>query len=595
MCGIVGRLNFNSQAVQPDELEQMCKEIKHRGPDDQGIWLKGPVGLGSRRLSIIDLSPAGHQPISNETKTVWIVFNGEIYNFQALRSRLIKNGHKFSSKTDTEIVVHLWEEYGVNCVKYLRGMFALALWDEREKSLFLARDRVGKKPLKYYLDKQKIIFASELKAILTDKTIKRTPDLQAIDHFFSLEAVPAPLTGFQGIKKLPAASYLLIKNNQVIIKKYWQVEFLPKTKLAEPELKTSILNQLTESVRLRLISDVPVGAFLSGGVDSSAVVALMSRLGQKQIKTFSVGFEDKKYSELPYARMVAKKFKTNHQEIILTPKHWSLLPKLAEAYEEPYGDPSALPTFLVSQLAAKTVKVVLNGAGGDENFAGYQRYLKFVWLNPLGRLFPWLNSGPTIYPTAYLSLTAPQNFKKSLYQPQFWNNINPLATKTLFQKQQLKNLQPLDNVLKTDINLYLSQVLLPKVDIASMANSLEVRSPFLDQELMQFCAKIPGKYKLKHGEGKYILKKALEGILPREIIYRPKMGFGFPLGIWLRNQWQKPVKNLLLDPKAKYRKFLRPATVEPMINQPLSGEHLDRRLWRVIMLEYWLQHYFPKL
>ena len=218
MCGICGRLNFNDRPVQPDELEQMCKEIKHRGPDDQGIWLKGPVGLGHRRLSIIDLSPAGHQPISNETKTVWIVFNGEIYNFQALRSRLIKNGHKFSSKTDTEIVVHLWEEYGVNCVKYLRGMFALALWDEREKSLFLARDRVGKKPLKYYLDKQKIIFASELKAILTDKTIKRTPDLQAIDHFFSLEAVPAPLTGFQGIKKLPAASYLLIKNNQVIIK-----------------------------------------------------------------------------------------------------------------------------------------------------------------------------------------------------------------------------------------------------------------------------------------------------------------------------------------------------------------------------------------
>lgn len=613
MCGICGRLNFNNQTVQPEALKRMCQAIKHRGPDDQGIWIKGPIGLGNRRLSIIDLSPAGHQPISNETKTAWIVFNGEIYNFAQLRSRLRKNGHKFASKTDTETIIHLWEEYGINCVKYLRGMFALAIWDERKKSLFLARDRAGKKPLKYYLDNQKIIFASELKAILTDKTIARMPDLKAIDHFFSLEAVPAPLTGFQGIKKLPAASYLLVKNNQVMIKKYWQTEFLPKTRLNETEIKTTILEKLTESVRLRLMADVPVGAFLSGGVDSSAVVALMSRLGQKQIKTFSVGFEDKKYSELPYAKIVAKKFKTNHQEIILTPKHWDLLPKLAAAYEEPYGDPSALPTFLVSRLAAKTVKVVLNGDGGDENFAGYQRYLKFGSLKLISRVIPkWsrrlfknlipptladLISQPDFgeYSAAYLGLNSPLDFKQQLYQPDFFRSVDPLASQKLFNRYRQEKLSPLDNVLLADINIYLAQVLLPKVDIASMANSLEVRSPFLDQELMQFYAKIPSELKLKRGEGKYILKQALEGILPKEIIYRPKMGFGFPLGIWLRNQWQKPVKTLLLDPKAKYRQFFKQTTVATMIKQPLSGEHFDRRLWRIIMFEYWLQRYFPKL
>lgn len=614
MCGIVGRLNFNNQAVRPDELKRMCQAIKHRGPDDQGIWLKGPVGLGSRRLAIIDLSPAGHQPISNETKTVWLVFNGEIYNFQELKPRLIKKGHKFRSHSDTETIVHLWEEYGVNCLQYLRGMFALALWDDRQKILFLARDRMGKKPLKYYLDDQKIIFASELKAILTDKTISKIPDLQAIDHFFSLEAVPAPLTGFVGIKKIPSASYLLLKNKQVTIKKYWQVKFLPKTKLNQPELKISILDQLTEAVRLRLISDVPVGAFLSGGLDSSAVVALMSRLGQQHINTFSVGFKDKKFSELPYARIVARKFATNHHEIILTPKHFSLLPQLAEAYEEPYGDPSALPTFLVSQLAAKTVKVVLNGDGGDENFAGYQRYQKITPINFVNRLLPEFArrliskllrrsvfkdviNQPDFgqYSAAYLGLTAPVEFKQQLYQPDFFKAIKPLASQQLLQLQADQKLTSLDNALLTDIQIYLAEVLLPKVDIASMAHGLEVRSPFLDYQFVQYCAQIPDYYKLRINESKYILKKSLEGILPREIIYRPKMGFGFPLGDWFKGPWHKQVKALLLNSQAKYQQFLNPIVVKRMINSPLPGEHYDRRLWRILMFELWLQHYFLKL
>ncbi len=593
MCGIVGKINLNGQPVNPEAIKQMCRAIKHRGPDDEGIYIKGPVGLGSRRLAIIDLSPAGHQPLSNENKTVWITFNGEIYNFHELRQKLIKKGHRFRSQTDTETVVHLWEDYGVDCLKFLRGMFAFAIWDERKQTLFLARDRLGKKPLKYYLDNKTLIFASELKAILTQK-ISRELDLQAVDHFFGLEAVPEPLTGFKQIKKLPAGSYLLLKNGRVVVKRYWQLNFSEKLNFSQAEWINLIKEKLIEAVKLRLVSDVPVGAFLSGGIDSSLVVALMNQLGQKEINTFSVGFEGGS-DELPYARTVAKKLATRHHEIILKPDSWRLLPKLAESYEEPYGDPSALPTFLVSRLAGKTLKVVLNGDGGDENFAGYQRYQKFAVMNPIGRWLPFLNSGSNIYPAAYLGLTAPVSFKKTLYRPELFDRVDPSATKTLFQKQQLKRLTPLDNVLKTDFRLYLTQVLLPKVDMASMANSLEVRSPFLDQELVELTAKMPDKFKLKGLTGKYILKQAAQDWLPSEIINRPKMGFSFPLGNWIRNDWQAKIKNLLLDPKAKSLLFLNQEAVRNMINQPLSGEHNDRRLWRVIMFEFWLRHYFPKL
>ena len=623
MCGIVGRLNFNDQRVNPNELHLMCQAISHRGPDDQGVWHKGPIGLGNRRLSIIDLSSAGHQPISNEDKTIWITFNGEIYNFKELRRRMIKKGHRFRSHTDTEIIVHLWEEYGVNCLKYLQGMFALALWDDRKKILFLARDRMGKKPLKYYLDNQKIIFASELKAILQANNVKKEPDLKAIDLYFGLEAVPAPWTGFKRIKKLPQASYLLVKNNQVIIKKYWQLDFLPKLELGEPELKQAVLDTLTEAVKLRMVADVPVGAFLSGGVDSSAIVAIMAKLSQKRINTFSVGFSESQYNELDYARIVAKRFNTIHHEVVLQPQSFSMLGKLAQIYEEPYGDPSALPTYLVSQLASQKLKVVLTGDGGDDIFAGYQRYQRFTSIDNFHRLTPtWIKwilklmlwpswpvynntrillwellSGPGFknYAAAYQGFQSPVGFKKKLYSPDFLKQINPDSGKKMFLKYLDNSLKPLDNVLLADLNIYLGQVLLPKIDLASMSQSLEVRSPFLDHHLVELAAKMPVTYKLKMGTTKYILKRSLEKILPKEIIYRPKMGFGFPLGKWLRNQWQRPITNLLLDPKSKYQNFLKPETVKTMIERPESGEHNDRRLWRVIMFEYWLQHYFPKL
>ena len=622
MCGIVGRLNFNNQSVARTEIMAMCRAISHRGPDNQGVLVKGPVGLGNRRLSILDLSADGHQPMTNEDKTVWVSFNGEIYNYKNVKRKLLQKGHKFRSKSDTEVLVHLWEEYGTNFLKYLRGMFAIALWDDKQKILILARDRMGQKPLKYYLDERKIIFGSELKAILKVKQVKLKPDLKAIDQYFGLEAVPAPLTGFKGIKKVPQASFLMVKNGKVSIHQYWQVEFQPKLEKNENELKKVVLDQLTEAVKLRMAADVPVGAFLSGGVDSSAVVALMRNLGQKKIKTFSIGFKEDQYSEIKYARKVAKLVKTDHYEAILKPQSFSLLSKLARIYEEPYGDPSALPTYLVSKLASKKLKVVLTGDGGDDNFAGYQRYQKFASIDTFNRLVPqwskkilrqllrppWPTNNETRillwellnerglnqYATAYLGLQSPEAFKQKLYQKDFFKKIDPLSGQKIILNYKDTKLKPLDNVLLADLNIYLGQVLLPKVDMASMANSLELRSPFLDQKLIQLAAKIPVNLKLKMGTTKYILKKSLEGVLPKEIIYRKKMGFGFPLSEWLKNEWKDEVKNLLLNKRALFKDYFKQQEVEKMFNRFLKQEHYARRLWRLVMFELWLQNYFPR-
>ena len=620
MCGIAGQVNFSQKKVDLSELKLMCQAIKHRGPDGQGVYVNKNVGLGNRRLAVIDLSKKGQQPIFNENKSIALVFNGEIYNYQDLRRSLIKKGHKFRSNTDTEVVVHLWEEYGVKCLKYLRGMFALAMWDDKQKVMFLARDRLGQKPLKYYLDEKRIVFASELKAILKVKGVKKEIDLQAIDHFFSLEAVPAPLTGFKGIKKLPPASYMLVKNNKVLIKKYWQLSYQPKSESSEPEFKHEVYSQVQEAVRLRLISDVEVGAFLSGGIDSSAVVALMRKLGLIKVKTYSVGFENSSLSELKYARKVAKLFQTDHREVLLKPDSFTLLSQLSKTYEEPYGDPSALPTYVVSQLASQDIKVALNGDGGDENFAGYQRYQKFGPLSLTAKLTPdWLkqvikwgvNSPLPIkaemktmindllsqpgfgqYAAAYLSLTAPVRFKKELYRKDFFNQVKPSMSQKHLDQQKVANLSTFDNVLLADIQTYLADVLLPKVDMASMSQGLEVRSPLLDHELMQFTAKIPSNLKLKHNQTKYIFKRAMEGLLPNEIIYRKKMGFGFPLGDWLRNEWKDQVLEILLSNNARVKDYFSQEAITKMINNPLTGEHYDRRLWRVLMFEFWLKNYF---
>jgi asparagine synthase (glutamine-hydrolysing) len=546
-------------------------------------------------LSIIDLSPAGHQPLSNKAKTVWITFNGEIYNFQELRSRLIKKGYKFHTKTDTEVIIHLWEEHGVECLSMLRGMFAFALWDDKQKTLLLARDRLGKKPLKYYQDKNSLIFASELKAILTQK-INTSLDHQAIDDFLSLEAVPAPRTGFTSIKKLPAASYLLVKNNQIKIKKYWQLKYYPKLKLNQEELTREIIARLTEAIRLRLIADVPIGIFLSGGIDSSLILALMRSLKHQNINSYSVGFAGNK-SELAFAKLVAKKFHTNHHQVRLTPNSWRLLPKLAQTYEDPYGDPSALPTFLVSRLAGQKNKVVLGGDGGDENFAGYQRYQKMALpislVDQIGLGKPeWLIKA---YAAAVIFTRHSESYRRQLYRSDFLTAVNLKASQTLLKTHHRQAKSALDKILLIDINTYLEPVLLPKVDLAGMAHGLEVRSPFLDHQLVEFCARIDSRLKLNLFTSKYILKKAAADFLPREIINRPKQGFTFPLGEWLEGKWRLPVKNLILDPQAKLNRFFNLKAVKNLLDQPIGSEQHQRKIWRLVMLEYWLQHYFPKL
>ena len=379
MCGIDGILYHDrAQVVSEKLIERMNDVLHHRGPDDSGVWVKGNVGLGQARLSIIDLSPLGHQPMCNEDGTVWITFNGEIYNFLELKEELLRKGHHFRSHTDTETILHLWEEMGPACVERLRGMFAIALWDERKQTLFLARDRVGKKPLFYAALPDRFIFGSEIKAILQDEDFDVSPDLEAIHYYLTYQSVPAPYSAFKGVKQLPPAHTLLVKDGTVTIQRYWDLSYRQKRRVigeaAERELQEEIIERLREAVRIRLMSDVPLGAFLSGGIDSSIVVALMAGLMDQPVKTFSIGFAEEEYNELPYARMVAERYHTDHHEFIVKPDAQAIFPDLVWHYNEPFADSSAIPTYYVSKLAREYVTVVLTGDGGDENFAGYPRY-----------------------------------------------------------------------------------------------------------------------------------------------------------------------------------------------------------------------------
>ncbi|MEW5961382.1 MAG: asparagine synthase (glutamine-hydrolyzing), partial [Chloroflexota bacterium] len=374
MCGICGKWNFDGQPITEAGLRQMCRSIAHRGPDGEGIFLEDGLGLGSRRLSIIDLN-TGDQPISNEDQSIWIVFNGEIYNFQELRADLQRRGHHFYTLADTEVIVHLYEEYGRACVTHLRGMFAFALWDKKEQRLLLARDRVGKKPLYYRLTPTSLAFGSEIKTILTDSTVPRELDVTALHYYLSYQYVPPPYTIFKGISKLPPAHTLLCEGGEITIEPYWQLDFTQKTTLSEAEIVEQLHELISESVRLRLISDVPLGAFLSGGIDSSLVVAVMSQLMSQPVKTFSIGFEEDSFNELPYARTIAQRFATEHHEFVVRPNAVEVLPELVWHFDEPFADSSALPTYYVSKVTGDFVKVALNGDGGDESFVGYERYL----------------------------------------------------------------------------------------------------------------------------------------------------------------------------------------------------------------------------
>jgi len=621
MCGICGKINLNNEPIDEALLRKMTSCLSHRGPDDEGLYIKGNVSLGHRRLSIIDLSQFAHQPMSNEDGTIWIVYNGEIYNFLELRGVLIKKGHTFRSRSDTETIIHLYEEYGPECLVYLKGMFAFALWDVKKQLLFLARDRIGKKPLYYWHSPNTFVFVSEIKSILQDDNFQRKPDYTAIHHYLTYQYVPSPWTAFEGIKKLPAAHYLVLKNGNIEVKRYWKLSYLPKHTIKEKDLKAEIIERLKEAVRIRLISDVPLGAFLSGGIDSSTVVALMSGIMKEPVKTFSIGFKEEKYNELGYARMIAEKFRTDHTEFIVEPKAVEILDKLVWHYNEPFADSSAIPTYYVSKLAREHVTVILNGDGGDENFAGYGRYKanqvsgfmhSFVPLPlarlvyPLVRLIPhgkdpdnffWrlkrflqeYTNTPELRNAQWLCHFTTE-MKEDIYTDDFLCRFANTDSFELILNRcgEAEADSFVDRVLYADVMMYLPDDLLVKVDVASMANSLEARSPFLDHEFMEFAAGIPAEMKLKGLTTKYILKEALRNILPDEVLFREKMGFGVPIDYWFRNELKGMVYDTLLSEKAVSRGYFKKESIKKILDEHVSEKwNWHNHIWNLLMLELW--------
>jgi asparagine synthase (glutamine-hydrolysing) len=631
MCGIAGFLS-QIPCDKGDFLstfQQMTDTLHHRGPDDNGIWINKnkQVGLGHTRLSILDLSSNAHQPMSNEAcpecnrrnGSIWITYNGEIYNFREIRSTLEKKGHVFKSNSDTEVVIHSYEEWDKECLQRFSGMFAFALWDENNKKFFLARDRIGKKPLFYYRDSELFAFASELRALLT-LDIPKNINISGIHQYLTYQYIPAPQSAFKNIFKIPPAHYLLCEKGKISVERYWDIDFSQKMNVSsERDLSEDVFQKLKESVRMRLISDVPYGAFLSGGIDSSIIVALMSELMEEPVKTFSIGFEEDLYNELPYARQIAHLFKTDHKEFIVKFNALDVLPKLVRHYGEPFADSSALPTFYLSKMTSEFVKVALSGDGGDENFAGYDRYYAL-------KLMSWFRRLPKAARTVFLKLlniygesdlkSRSKRLKRFIQGSLYPENLEYFQWMTAFSKNDMEDLyaQPMLDVLMkenphdyltdlfkrstsknniesamdVDIHSYLPFDLLVKVDIASMANSLEVRCPFLDHTFMEYTASIPFEFKLNRATKKYILKKTFNGIIPEEIFQRQKAGFGVPIARWFRQDLRDYVSDILLSRRFVERGYFRQDAVQKLISDHISGIFDNSyKIWALLMLELW--------
>ena len=625
MCGLAGVVSYNVDQTNHlrSQAGLMAEALKHRGPDDWGIWNDSYCALSHRRLSIIDLSEAGRNPLSNEDGTIWITFNGEIYNFQSLRDELEKLGYHFRTRTDTEVVVYAYQHWGVECLKRLRGMFALAIWDKNNQRLFLARDRIGKKPLFYTQIGKRFFFASELQGLLACNEVPREVEPSAIDAYLAWGYIPAPLTAFRNIFKLPPAHFLTLdvkdSHFDIRVERYWSLDYRNKTVINEAEAVALIREKLTEAVRLRMISDVPLGAFLSGGIDSSIVVGLMAQLSDRPVKTFSIGFKETAYDETPHARRIAKLWGTDHQEFIVEPDALAILDKLVRHYGEPYADSSAIPTFYVSQMTRAGVTVALNGDGGDESFAGYERYLGnriaerarrvpgFALsatalnkvlpdpINPKNRLrqakrFLSVATRPMAERYAHWMGFFRKDMKAQLYSKDFRARLNGSSAESWMESliAEASDLDPIDAAMCVDVQSYLPYDLLVKVDITSMANSLEARSPFLDHEVMEFAAALPVDLKLKGKESKYLLKRAFSDLLPDENVQRRKMGFGVPVGEWFRGPLKKLLEDALLSELTHRRGYFNRKLV-----QTLVADHLERRcdngftLWNLLMLELW--------
>ena len=622
MCGIAGRVNYLSQRpVDQGVVRGMCDLIAHRGPDGWDVHVDGWVGLGHRRLSIIDLSAAGTQPMSTADGQLWITFNGEIYNFLELRRELEQQGHRFRSATDTEVILAAYRQHGVECLGRLRGMFAFAIWDQPRQRLFIARDRAGKKPLHYWVDRDGIAFASEPKAFLADPGFVAEPDPQGIADYIALQYVPAPESAFKGVRKLPPGHFLLLENGQIRIERYWRLRYANKVRMTEQAAAEELRRRLSEAVKLRLISDVPLGAFLSGGIDSGAIVALMAEHASGAVKTFSIGFDQKEYNELPAARLVAQKYATDHHEFVVRPDALSLLPSLVWHYNEPYADSSAIPTFVLSELTRRYVTVALNGDGGDENFAGYDRY----YANVLGQHFDriprpvrrlmanaaalapasgnrrglvsrgrrFLQAGGERREERYIRWVAhfPHGLREEICTPEFLAQVPQDPDRVLLDAYRATDATDIvDATLDVDVTTYLPGDLLVKVDIATMAHGLEGRSPFLDHEVMEFAASLPSDLKLRGSIKKYILKSAVAPLLPPELLDRPKMGFGVPIDAWFRGELKEFVADIISSATFRQRGIMRAAVVEQLFRDHVSGEaSWHYQLWNVVMLEMWFR------
>jgi asparagine synthase (glutamine-hydrolysing) len=597
----------------------MCDLLAHRGPDGSGIWTSGHAGLGHRRLAIIDLSDAGKQPMSTSDGQVWLTFNGEIYNFLELRAELESLGHRFRSQTDSEVILYAYREYGVECINRLRGMFALAIWDQPHRRLLVARDRLGKKPLFYTSDSDGIAFASEPKAFLADPSFSPAANPEALSAYLTYQYVPAPMCAFAGVHKLPPAHYLVVEDGRVTVRRYWKLSYAAKSNLTEAEAVDELRSRLREAVKIRLVSDVPLGAFLSGGIDSGSIVALMSELGAAPVRTFSIGFEEKEYDELEYARLVANRYETQHREFVVRPNALEILPRLVWHYNEPFADSSAIPTYILSELTRRYVTVALNGDAGDENFAGYERYRANVLASRYDEIPPMLRRPihlvARMVPASGTSgsvMSRGKRFLEALGEGRerryirWMSHFHPLLKAELCQAdfQEAAGPDPSDILLRSyaasdapdfvdatldvDVNNYLPDDLLVKVDIATMAHGLEGRSPLLDHPLMEFAASLPSRFKMNGGIKKYILKEAVKPLLPKEIIERPKMGFGVPLEHWFRHELKELAHDVLLSDSLRQRGYFHERVIRRLLDEHTRGVRAwHYQLWNLLMFESW--------
>lgn len=621
MCGIVGQLRPPGSPVDPELVARMCAGLEHRGPDARGIHREDRVGLGIQRLRIIDLE-GGDQPIYTEDRSVVVVLNGEIYNYRELRQGLIERGHTLATHGDTEVIAHLYEEHGADCVRHLHGMFAFALYDRRRDLLLIARDRVGKKPLLYHQAPDgTLTFASEMHALLQERAIPRAVDHDALDAYLAYGYVPTPLSALRGVRKLPPAHTLTVQGGgRATLDRYWKLDYSNKLDDVDvPELCERVRDALRTATRRRMIADVPLGAFLSGGIDSSAVVAAMAEASSEPVRTFSIGFDHERFDELPHARRIAQQFGTTHEEFQVRADAVEVVPTLIRHYGEPFADPSAIPSFYLAQMTRRHVTVALNGDGGDESFGGYQRYVANALAGRLdglpaplrravagiGGRIPAGGEVSSVRNKARrlaggLALDGPGRYARymswfdeaqrmALYRPEFAAELTGGAGQVIAGPWATgSGADVIDRMLEVDVSTYLVDDLIAKIDIATMANALEARSPFLDHQLMELAATIPAHLKVRGGEKKWILREALRGWLPDDLLDRPKQGFSVPLSSWLRGDLRTWAADILLDPGTLGRGYFRADAIEALLARHAEGvDGEDKRIWALVMHELW--------